>query len=289
LKSEVKVTAVQFAAEPAVFDPVKKAANIERICTYIERLGPGCDLLVFPELATTGYIPMQGYWPEKKIEFARLAEDPSGNPDLARIQKLVDRTGCTCVFGFPEKARPKYEMYNSAALMEKGQPPRFYHKAHIPVEENHYFIPGNRTTVHSTAMGKIGIAICYDFMFPEMVRVLGVIGAEIIIFILCFPDTGGMKRISEPVVVTRALENQAHVVFCQSAGKLDYAGSPITLAGNSMIVNSRGRVLARAESQDECVIKAVLTEKDLEKGASVFPYFRDRRPELYKPLVEPLD
>ena len=63
MKSEVKVTAVQFAAEPAVFDPVKKAANIERICTYIERLGPGCDLLVFPELATTGYIPMQGYWP----------------------------------------------------------------------------------------------------------------------------------------------------------------------------------------------------------------------------------
>jgi len=160
---------------------------------------------------------------------------------------------------------------------------------HIPVEENHYFIPGNRTTVHSTNVGKIGLAICYDFMFPEIVRVLGVLGAEIIIFILCFPDSGSMKRISEPVVVTRALENQAHVVFCQSAGKLDYAGTPITLAGNSMIVSSRGRVLAKAGSQDECIISATLTEKDLERGASVFPYFRDRRPDVYRRLVEPLD
>jgi predicted amidohydrolase len=289
LKSEIKVTAVQFAAEPAIFDPSKKAANIDRICTYIEKLGPGCDLLAFPELATTGYIPMQGYWPEKKIEFARLAEDPSGSPGLTRIQKLVDKAGCTCILGLPEKARPKYEIYNSAALLEKGQPPRFYHKVHIPVEENHYFIPGYRTTVHSTNVGKIGIAICYDFMFPEIVRVLGVLGAEVIVFILCFPASGSMKRISEPVVVTRALENQAHVVFCQSAGKLDFAGTPITLAGNSMIVSSRGRVLARAQVQDECLIHATLTEKDLEKGASFFPYFRDRRPEAYKPLVEPLD
>ncbi len=249
MKSEVKVTCVQFAAEPAIFDPLKKALNIDRICAHIEKLGPGCDLLVFPELATTGYIPMQGYWPEKKVEFAKLAEDPAGSTNLERIQKLVDKAGCTCILGLPEKARPKYEIYNSAALLEKGQPPRFYHKVHIPVEENHYFIPGYRTTVHSTGIGKIGIAICYDFMFPEIVRVLGVLGAEIIVFILntCHPGR------------------------------------------NSMIVSSRGRVLAKADSQDECVIHATLTEKDLEKGASFFPYFRDRRPEAYKPLVEPLD
>ena len=63
MKSELKVTSVQFATEPAVFDPAKKASNIDRICSHIEKLGPECDLLVFPELATTGYIPMQGYWP----------------------------------------------------------------------------------------------------------------------------------------------------------------------------------------------------------------------------------
>jgi predicted amidohydrolase len=289
MQKEVRVTAVQFAAEAAVFDPSRKTNNINRLCSYIEKLGPDCDLLVFPELAVTGYIPMQGYWPEKKIEFAKLAEDPSDSPTLARFQAAVDKAGCTCILGFPEKARPKYEAYNTAALIEPGQPMRFYRKVHMPAEENHYFIPGSRTTVHTTVIGKIGIAICYDYIFPEIVRVLGVMGAEIIVFILCFPDSGNMKSISEPIATTRALENQAHVVFCQSAGKLDFAGAPVTLAGNSFIVSSKGKVLARADTQDECVVNAVLTEKDLERGASVFPYFRDRRPEAYRPLVEPLD
>ncbi|MBM3154463.1 MAG: carbon-nitrogen hydrolase family protein [Chloroflexi bacterium] len=289
MKKEVRVAAVQFAAEQAILNESKKGANVKRVVQYIRQLGPSHDLLVFPELSTTGYIPSRGYLPQSKIQFWKLAEDPESSPTLQEIKDEVDKAGCVCILGFPEKTRIKYEIFNSAALMEPGQPTRIYRKIHIPVEETHYFTPGSRTQVFSTHVGKIGIAICYDYVFPEIVRVLGVQGAEIVVIILCFPNIGNLKVMGEYVTVARALENQVHLVFCNSAGKIGGARKELTLCGDSKIVNSLGEIVARAPTAQECIISATLTEEQLEQGASILPVFKDRQIHAYRPLIEPLD
>lgn len=289
MKSEVKVTVVQFAPEQAIFDENKKQSNVERIVRYIEQLGSLCDLLVFPELSTTGYIPIRGYLPESKINFWKLSEDLEDSIALREIEKAVNRTGCLCVFGFAERARVKGEIFNSAALVEPGQFTRVYRKVHIPVEEMHYFTPGSGTQVYPTRIGKIGIAICYDLIFPEIIRVLGVQGAEIVVIIVNAFNFANLKLMGEYLPMARALENQIHIIFCNSSGKLRGTKHELTLTGGSKIISSPGEIVAKSSTDEECVISGVITQKELENGASIIPVFRDRQIHAYTPLIEPLD
>lgn len=289
MKKKVKIAAVQFAAEQAILKESKKESNVQKIIQYIKQLGASYDLLVFPELATTGYISTRGYLPQSKIQFWKLAENTEDSGILRHIQEEVNKGNCSCIFGFPEKTRIKYEIFNSAALMEPGQPIRIYRKIHIPIEEMHYFTPGSRTQVFDTKVGKVGIAICYDYIFPEIIRVLGIKGAEIIVVILCFPDIGNLKLMGEHITIARALENQVHLVFCNSTGKVGGTKHELTLCGESKIVNSLGEIISRAPTNQECVIKGIVTERQLEQGAAVLPVFKDRQIHAYKSLVEPVD
>ncbi len=293
MKDKVKVSVVQMSSGQAVYDAEKKDVNMKRILDYIENYGPSCDIIIFPELAIPGYIPLRGYVPKHIAEYKgtywQVSEDISNSHSLKRIEEVAHQAGCLCIVGFSERSRVKYEIFNSAALIEPGKEPRVSRKVHLPTEENHFFIPGSSIEVFDTSIGKVGIVICYDFMFPEVTRILALSGAEIVVIIANVVDLANFKLMSQAVPVARAIENQLHVIFCNACSKLK-AGKDkeVNLFGESKIINSLGNIVAEAPSDEESVITAVITEEELKTGTAFLSVFRDRRASVYGPLLEPL-
>lgn len=288
MKDQVRVACVQFPIKSAVAEEEGKEKNVAYIVEKIKELGADHDLVVFPELATHGYITLKGYDPKFRFEYWKTAEPVAKSPSVARIADATAEAHCAAAFGFLEKAEVKFEMFNTALILEKGKLLGANRKVHIPVEENHYFTPGPEQAVFTTHAGILGVAICYDMLFPETYRVLALKGAEILIAIANMADLGNLKRIGETLPVARAVENQAHFIFCNGTGDLTYRNHTLHLFGESRIVNAYGEVVARAKGDKEEVVSAVLTQAELELGSSLFPIFRDRSTPAYGPIVKPL-
>jgi predicted amidohydrolase len=288
MKGEVRVSAVQIASGQAIYDKAQKDLNVEKIIDRLEKEALNSDLIVFPELTIPGYIPLRGYVPELKSKFWEISEDASNSSVLERIQDVVHKHHCLSIVGFSERSIVKYETYNSAALFESGKAMRVSRKLHIPTEENHYFTPGSNIEVFDTFVGKLGIAICYDFMFPEVIRVMALKGAEIIIIISNILDTANFREMSHAVPVARAIENQVHVIFCNGCTTYKTGKREMRLLGETRIINSLGQIVSKAVEVEECVVHGTILEEELKEGASYLSVFRDRQISAYRPLLEPL-
>ncbi|MEW6663851.1 MAG: carbon-nitrogen hydrolase family protein [Thermodesulfobacteriota bacterium] len=288
MKDTVRISLIQMASEQAVYNPGNRDINVEKIIGHLEDEGRGTDLLVFPELAITGYVPLRGYLPELKSRFWGVSEDARNSPALKRIQNVVSELETVCVVGFSERSLVKYETYNSAGLFEPSRPMRVVRKMHIPTEENHYFTPGSSVEVFETKIGRLGIAICYDFLFPEMIRILALKGAEMIIIIANVLDFGNFRTMNHVIPIARAIENQVHVIFCNGCTAFKTGKHEMRLLGDSKAINSLGEIVAQADHEQECVVCGTLTEDQLRRGASFLSVFRERRPTSYGPLLEPL-
>ncbi|MGH7936809.1 MAG: carbon-nitrogen hydrolase family protein, partial [Chthoniobacterales bacterium] len=190
------------------------------------------------------------------------------------------------IVGFMEAASLRHEMFNSVALLEDGKVRGVYRKVHLPVEENHYFLPCDQTVVLDSRAGRIGLIVCYDMVFPESARLAALQGAEI----LCVPSNWlaieDLRRLGEVLPVARALEEQMHVIFANGVGELEVRGKTWRLYGESAIVSATGEVIARAGA-DEALLEGFLPRDDLARAAHVFPLLRDRRPDVYRDLVAP--
>jgi predicted amidohydrolase len=288
VKREVKVSAVQMASGQAIYDKDQKDLNIEKIIDHLQKEASNSDLIVFPELSVGGYIPLRGYVPELKSKFWEISEDASNSFILKRIQDITHEHHCISIVGFSERSIVKYETYNSAALFESGKAMRVSRKLHIPTEENHYFTPGSNIEVYDTSVGKLGIAICYDFMFPEVTRVMALKGAEIIVIISNVLDTANFRDMSHAVPIARAIENQAHVIFCNGCATYKTGKREMRLLGETKIINSLGQIVSKAVELEECVVHGTILEEELKEGASYLSVFRDRQINAYRPLLEPL-
>jgi len=287
VKEELKISVVQMASEQSIFDSALKIKNVERILKYLEEEAAVSDVVVFPELAIGGYIPLRGYVPELKSKFWDISEDLGKSPTLEKIGEITRQHGCLCIVGFSER-RAKFEAFNSAAVIDSGRMKGVGRKVHIPTEENHYFTPGSRIRVFDTGIGRIGISICYDFLFPEMVRIMALKGAEIVVILSAVLDTANFRNMSYFVPVARAIENQVHVVFCNGCGTLRTTSQPMGLLGESMIISSLGEIISKAD-REECVVRGIVTEEGLRRGSAFLSVFRERHPHLYGPLLEAAD
>jgi predicted amidohydrolase len=249
VKREVKVSAVQMASGQAIYDKDQKDLNIEKIIDHLQKEASNSDLIVFPELSVGGYIPLRGYVPELKSKFWEISEDASNSFILKRIQDITHEHHCISIVGFSERSIVKYETYNSAALFE---------------------------------------AICYDFMFPEVTRVMALKGAEIIVIISNVLDTANFRDMSHAVPIARAIENQAHVIFCNGCATYKTGKREMRLLGETKIINSLGQIVSKAVELEECVVHGTILEEELKEGASYLSVFRDRQINAYRPLLEPL-
>jgi len=274
----VKVAAVQMHC---VADD--RDANVEKALRLIEEAAKdGARVLVLPELFTTGYYCFR----ERNPELFKQAE-PIPGPTTRAVGEVAKEHGLYVVAPVFERAGPGL-YYNTAPLIgPDGEVIGKYSKTHIPPrpEEKYYFKPGSRFPVFRTEAGNIGMVICYDREFPEPFRIVALNGAELVLVpTVIFPRPKAVVPESWDLVNrTRAFDNGVYAVFVNRAGEED----GMEYFGHSLIINPRGEVLAEA-GFDECVITATI---DLE-GAEVWrrrrAYERERRPEIYSKIVEPI-
>lgn len=276
---------------PSTDDKAEAAQRMERLAR--EAAAAGVQLLCFPELALTPFFP------------ARLERDcdhwfdvlPS--PLVAPVLDVAREAEMVVVLPYGERDGIAY--YNSALVVDAdGSVLGRYRKVHIPAYfpsdrpggtgsfERLYFKPSDEGfPVFDTRYGRVGVQICYDRMFPEGSRILGLQGAEIV----CFPNnygTYGMEyraRAWGRLVQARAYENSFFALLVNKAGQEGEREN----AGRSRIITPLGGdVLAEASEDREELLVAEVDLDDVVEGRRRFPWWRDRRPDQYRALLAPM-
>jgi 5-aminopentanamidase len=230
----------------------------------------GADIIVLPELATSGYCfgCAEEAWP------AALA---AGDPAFDRWAEAA--RGAVVVAGFAEAADG--QLYDSALLLD-GRGGRFTHrKAHLWDREKLIFAPGDaQAPVVRTPAGLVGLLVCYDLAFPEMYRSLAVRGAQLVAAPVNWPRSGhpaGLPCSEVLIAMASARVNRMVIACC------DRRGAERSQEWNeaSTIIGSDGWVLATAGERGRAVADVDLA-MTADKGLSPRnDLLGDRRPELY--------
>jgi predicted amidohydrolase len=178
-------------------------------------------------------------------------------------------------------------LYNTAVLIDPdGELVGVQHKVHACRDEKEYFVPGDRVDVFPTALGVIGLELCYDVRFPELARVQALAGAELIVSLWASAVQPGRVPTDSIIArcATRAMENALFFLGCNRTGT-DHGQ---VFYGRSAIAGPDGGTLAASDSDREEAVRGTLEAEDLHAQRRYLTIFRDRRPELYTPLVERL-
>jgi 5-aminopentanamidase len=235
-EGRVKVAVAQMDPQLGAYE-----RNFARIVDLFEdAVDEGARLTVFPECATTGY----GF---SDLQSAQAVAETVPGPTTRSLTVLCRRHqqeggGPYVVVGLLERLKDPDIVYNSAVLVGPEGLVGVYRKAHLPLlGVDRFTTPGDTGfPVWETAIGRIGIAICYDLRFPEALRALALAGADIVALPTNWPD--GSQNAPELVTRTRALENRLFVLACNRCGN----ESSFWFFGHSQITDPRGKVLAEA-------------------------------------------
>jgi len=229
------------------------------------------DLLVCPELATTGYLYLD------RKELLSLAEAVPDGLTCSRLSAACRETGRAIVFGIAERAGDG--LYNSAVLLTPDGGAVCYRKAHLFDSEKLVFDRAGATPRHGTVAGaRIGLMVCFDWRFPEMARLLALEGADLIAH-----PANLVHPYCQDAMVTRSLENGVFSITSSRTGEERVGGRTIRFAGRSQIVSPRGARLAQADATEECVRTAEIdvAESRDKRVTEQNDLFKDRRPDLY--------
>jgi len=247
------------------------AANLAKIRETTARAkAAGADLVVFPEMADTGYsMPV--------IRKHATAWSVGAVPEL---QKVARDLSIAIISGVSE--REGGVIYNAQVFIDAaGAIAGKYRKTHLftpaPVEEHTCFSPGCDLTSSRFGQFRLGLSICYDLRFPEVYRALAVDqGANIFIISSAWP----FPRVEHlrTLATARAIENQSYVILANRIGKDD--GVPF--CGTSAIIDPYGVVVAGASADREELILAEISDEVLRSVRERMPIFENRRPELYE-------
>ncbi len=254
------------------------AANLSHMASMVEQIcrEQQADLIVFPELATTGV--------ENGTAFNALAERLPGGHQFNILARKAADYNTHIVFGLPTKAKVETTIYNAAAVI--GPDGNFigeYRKIHLLGEEKLSFRPGYRFSVFDTALGVVGVMIGWDVAFPEAARALTLLGAEII----CLPAAYESPYLREWQAFTtaRAAENG---VFLLAANRVGEEPSR-TFLGESRILGPDGALLANLEGNDEESIGYAFARIDTDqvrRYREQRQFIMARSPAAYSPIVK---
>jgi predicted amidohydrolase len=195
------------------------------------------DLYVLPELFATGYNFTD------KAEVESLAE-PADGPTCKALTSFARTHKCHIAFGFAERAE---SLYNSAALVGPDGVIGLYRKVHLFYRENLFFSGGNLGfPVFDLPFGKVGVMICFDWIYPESARTLALRGAQLIVH----PSNLVMPYCPD-AMVTRCLENRVFAATANRVGRENRGGIDLSYIGTSEIVSSRGEILSRLGTTEQ--------------------------------------
>jgi predicted amidohydrolase len=257
------------------FGPVfgDKQANQERVAGFLSDVK--ADLIVLPELFATGYIF------ESKEELLDLSEDDDG-PSFSFLKHLSGEMHAGIVATVAE--RDGGDCYNTCVLCSEGEVRARYRKVHLFDREKELFAPGNLPLEVCAYKGfRIGLMICFDWVFPEATRVLALKGAQIV----CHPSNLVLPYCPR-AMITRCIENGIFAVTTNRVGTEVRAGIELTFIGMSQIVGPRGDVLIRADEVEEDlrVLDIDPTLADDKMITQRNHLINDRMPHFYKDLCE---
>lgn len=248
-------------------DPEANRNKVEKwITNTVKEENP--DTVVLPEMWTTGYA---------FDDLAQLA-DVDGEPTTSFLKDLAKKHSINIIGGsFANKK--KHEIFNtSVAINRDGDVCHQYDKIHlVPMLKEHLFLTGgkNRVEVFELDNVKMGLIICYDLRFPELLRKLALEGVQVVHIVAEWPTA--RKDHWKILQMARAVENQLYVVSCNNVGEFD----GVEYAGTSMVIDPWGEVLREGSSTKEETISASLQLDKVEKIRKDVPVFSSRVPELY--------
>jgi predicted amidohydrolase len=266
----VKLSIVQFTPSFG-----NKQHNIDQIEALLG--GNQADIIVLPELCTTGYSFLT------KQEALDVAED-AGGESIAFFKRLAVKRKALIVAGFAEK--DGNQSYNSALVALPDGNLRIYRKTHLFFREKFCFEPGNSgffTVDHPFLDCSVGIMVCNDWRYPESARSLALMGADLIACPSNLVST--LWGIGMPA---RALENKVYVAVANRCGTEtrtleDGSLQNLTFNGGSVIYDFNGTPLAQAGKDENSVLTVEITPKlTRDKSFNAFnDLFKDRRPDQY--------
>jgi predicted amidohydrolase len=270
MRQKIKLALAQISSKRE--DKADNLLKIENLTRHAKE--QGADLAIFPELCLTGYIV--------KDQFYEVAETIPG-PTTSKVEALAKETGMHIIFGMPELSeKTQATLFNTAVLIGPkgfiGKYRKMYLPTHSVFEEKRYFRPGYETAAIQTELGNIGLCICYDIFFPEVIRLTRLKGAQLIVCISASPAI--RRSYFETLTCARAIENTAYLAYVNLAGVQD----GLQFWGGSRLVSPNGDVLAKAKYDEEDFAVCEVDFGDMRTAETFIPTLRDLRPELFDKL-----
>ena len=286
----VTVAAVQMSCG---WDTGANIAHAEALVR--EAAAQGARIILIPELFEAPYFCI-----EQDSRHLALAHPLAHNRAVGHFRKVARELGVVLPVSFFERDGLAY--FNSIAIIDAdGEVLGVYRKAHIPngpgYQEKTYFSPGDTVfKVWNTAYGRIGVGICWDQWFPEAARVMALMGAELLLFptaigsepppAVPLDSRDHWQRIQQGHAAANLMPLIAANRFGLERSLQDPQGLYIRFYGSSFITDATGAKVAEAPEEGDAVLLAGFDLAQLAAQRDNWYVFRDRRPDLYGPLLQ---
>ena len=277
----VNVALIQMSCGLDIRQNIDKAASM-----VLQAAAAGAQIVCLQELFASRYFPQTV--DVKNYGLARPQPDES----VAVMQKIAAAKKLTIIVPVYECARPGINFNTAVIIDADGSIAGKFRKVHIPEGpqylEKYYFTPGDLGyPVFRTAYATIGVGICWDEWFPEVARILGIKGAQIIFYPSAIGSEPDRPEYSsqaawETVIKSHGIANALFVAALNRVGPED----DMRFYGGSFISNPFGDVLARGGNHGDQVVAAALDLNQIREFRDLFHFYRDRRPETYSELLK---
>ncbi|HHE39456.1 MAG TPA: beta-ureidopropionase [Candidatus Cloacimonetes bacterium] len=260
-----KIGVCQF--QPKLFDIEHNLKKMEKMLSGIK-----ADLIVLPELATCGYVF------NRIEEVKKVSESAENGPTGKLFRELASDNNCSYVVGFAEIDDGK--LFNSCMLINPDGNIFVYRKIHLFCEEKKWFEVGNLGfNVFNAKNGiKLGLMVCFDWIFPEAARSLSLKDAQIIAH-----PSNLVLPFCQQAMITRSIENQVFTITTNRTGLEKNGEKELHFTGMSQVVSNKGELLKRLNEDEETIfiteiVPQFADNKNITEWNNVIT---DRIPEYY--------
>ncbi len=282
--STVTVAATQMACS---WDRDANIACAEKLVR--QAAARGAQIILLQELFETPY-----FCQEHSLRHFELARPIEGHPAVEHFRAVARELKVVLPVSVFERSNNVY--YNTVAMVDAdGAVLGTYRKSHIPespgYHEKFYFSPGDTGfKVFDTAYAKVGVAICWDQWFPEAARAMAVMGAEVLMYPTAIGSEPQDSSIDSSGHWQRTMQGHAAanimpVVASNRIGTETGERYSMTFYGSSFIAGPTGEKVADADRSTETILTASFDLEEVRRYRHAWGVFRDRRPELYYPLL----
>jgi predicted amidohydrolase len=272
----MRLALVQHQPGPRHADNVARGLEAVR-----EAAGQGASLVAFPELAFTPFFPCSRCGGPPPLDLA----EPVPGPTSDAFSTLAAELGVVVVLNLYEREGSR--AFDSSPVIDADGTllgtTRMLHVAQMPhFYEQDYYTPGDHgMPVYETAAGRIGVAICYDRHYPEVMRGLGLRRADVVIVPQAGMSGEWPDGLYEAELRVAAFQNGYFTALANRVGE----EPTMTFAGESFVCDPEGRVVARGPAAAEAIVYADVDTTQLASCHARQLFLRDRRPEIVSSLL----